>query len=153
MHWSKTWSASGLFSLSLKKRIWINFDLKWYILYLISDICIWYGDSILFLHLFAVSIFSPFLSKAQIHNSYGVVCINCLECEQEPCGQFLSKDDIPEHVRGPFLCNECNKFLTKSTFIPIHSFMEHLHIIKYLLFKWLKIRYYIFFTTMMSNRG
>lgn len=113
MHWSKTWSASGLFTLSLKKQIWINFDLKWYILYLISDVCIWCGDSILFLHLFAVSIFSPFLSKAQIHNSYGVVCINCLECEQEPCGQFLSKDDIPEHVRSPFLCNECNKFLTK----------------------------------------
>lgn len=113
LHWSKTWSASGLFTLSLKKRIWINFDLKWYILYLISDICIWCGNSILFLHLFAVSIFSPSLSKAQIHNSYGVVCINCLECEQEPCGQFLSKDDIPEHVRGPFLCNECNKFLTK----------------------------------------
>lgn len=57
LDWSKTWSASGLFSLSLKKRIWINFDLKWYILYLISDICIWCGDSTLFLHLFLLSAF------------------------------------------------------------------------------------------------
>lgn len=44
---------------------------------------------------------------------YCVVCINFLECEQEPLGQFLSKDDIPKHMSGPFVCNEYNEFLTK----------------------------------------
>lgn len=47
---------------------------------------------ILSLHLFAVTIFSTSLS-----NGYGycVMCINFLECEQEPFGRFLSNDDIP----------------------------------------------------------